>query len=356
MRLAVYTQLHRETRKPGVRTVQAVTVALLLAITLPAPCADTAEPDGIEAVVVTARLRQEDAQQVPISMSVLSGDTLDLSNTSNVSQLSQLVPSANYVSPNPRNTALTIRGLGSSVVAVSQANDGLEPGVGFYIDQVYHARPASAAFDLLDLERVEVLRGPQGTLFGKNTTAGAINITTRAPSFERDVRAELSVGNDGYIQSKFAAGGGLYQDQVAGRVSLVTTNRDGVLRNVRNGDELNDVDNLAVRSQLLYHPREDFSLRLSGDYATIDTECCTQVFFAVGQSLKTANRQYPALAAGLNYRPPSFDPFDRLTDIDADLKVMSHEGGAAGGSCRYPLQLWPQPAGAGDGSGVGAGI
>ncbi len=309
---------------------RSLTIAVLWLISLVVGAAEsTTPPPGIESVVVTARLRKEDAQSVPISMSVLSGDKLDLTNTINLSQLSQMVPSTNFVSPNPRNTALTIRGLGSSVVAVSQANDGLEPGVGFYIDQVYHARPATAAFDLLDLERVEVLRGPQGTLFGKNTTAGAINVTTRAPSFAREIHTELSGGNFGYIQSKFSATGGLYEDQLAGRVSLVTTNRDGVLDNVRSGDELNDVDNLAARAQMLYRPREDFSLRVTGDYAAIDTACCTQVFFAVGKSLKADNRQYPALAAGKNYRPPSFDPYDRLTDIDSDLKVKSHEGGVA---------------------------
>jgi hypothetical protein len=114
-------------------------------------------------VIVTARLREEDAQSVPISLSVVDGDTLDETFTNNTLQIAQLVPPLNYVSPNPRNTAFTIRGLGSSVVAVSQANDGLEPGVGFYVDQVYHARPATAAFDYLDLDRAEVLRGPQGT-------------------------------------------------------------------------------------------------------------------------------------------------------------------------------------------------
>ena len=103
-------------------------------------------------------------------------------------RLTLLVPSLNYVSPNPRNTAFTIRGLGSSVLAIAQSNDGLEPGVGFYVDQVYHGRPATAAFDFVDLDRVEVLRGPQGTLFGKNTTAGAINISSKAPSFETGAR------------------------------------------------------------------------------------------------------------------------------------------------------------------------
>ena len=94
------------------------------------------------------------------------------------------MPSLYYNSANPRNTAYTIRGLGSNTLSISAANDGIEPGVGFYVDQVYHGRPATAAFDFTDIERVEVLRGPQGTLFGKNTTAGAIHVISREPTFE----------------------------------------------------------------------------------------------------------------------------------------------------------------------------
>jgi iron complex outermembrane receptor protein len=132
-------------------------------------------------ITVTARRRAERAQDVPAALSVLTGDLLNATRTVNLQQMSTLVPSLNYSSANPRNTAFTIRGLGSSVVSVSQANDGLEPGVGFYVDEVYHARPATAAFDFTDIDHVEVLRGPQGTVFGKNTTAGAISIATKNP-------------------------------------------------------------------------------------------------------------------------------------------------------------------------------
>src|ERR1700682_1431537 len=173
---------------------------------------------ALEAIIVTARLRQEDAQAVPIPLSVANGDTLQTTYTNNISQLSSLVPSLNYVSPNPRNTAFTIRGLGSSVVAVSQSNDGLEPGVGFYVDQVYHGRPATAAFDFVDLERVEVRRGPQDTLFGKNTTAGAINIVSKAPTFEREVDAEVSAGNLGFYQAKASLSGGRIDNLVAAQI------------------------------------------------------------------------------------------------------------------------------------------
>jgi iron complex outermembrane receptor protein len=282
---------------------------------------------ALETIIVTARLRQEDAQAVPISLSVVNSATLRETYTNNISQLTSLVPSLNYVSPNPRNTAFTIRGLGSSVVAVSQSNDGLEPGVGFYVDQVYHGRPATAAFDFVDLDRVEVLRGPQGTLFGKNTTAGAINIVTKAPTFDRELDAEVSAGNLGYYQAKASLSGALIDSLMAGRVSAITTGRDGVIRNVTTGQDVNDVNNSAFRAQLLVTPSDAVKIRFTSDYSSVYTDCCTQVYFTVGTSLKTAARQYAALAAGLNYRPPSLSPFDRLTDIDAALKVATNEGG-----------------------------
>src|SRR5258708_4778786 len=145
-----------------------------------------ASPFGIaavEQVTVTARRREENAQEVPVSLSVVGVQQLEATGTYNVGQLTQLTPSVQFFSSNPRNTAITIRGLGTSF---GLTNDGLESGVGLYIDQVYQSRPAAATFDFIDVDRVEVLRGPQGTLFGKNTTAGAINIGIQIPTFERE--------------------------------------------------------------------------------------------------------------------------------------------------------------------------
>ncbi len=286
-----------------------------------------AEDTAVETVVVTARLRAEDAQSTPLGLSVVTEQALKATRTENVSQIIQLVPSANYSSPNPRNTSLTIRGLGSSVVAIAQSNDGLEPGVGFYVDQVYHARPATAAFDFLDVQRVEVLRGPQGTLFGKNTTAGAINITTKAPAFDFGAEAEATLGNINYSQAKATVTGPILADTVAGRMSVFSTRRDGVLRNVATGRRANDIDNLGFHAQLLIKPNADVRLLLSADDSKIDSQCCTQTFVRVGTTLKAAARQYPALAAGLNYTPPSLNPYDRLTDIDAPIAVRTDEGG-----------------------------
>lgn len=308
------------------------------------------EDDGrLPEILVTARRRAEDAQRIPGALSVVGGDLLDRSYTVNTQQLSQLVPALNYSSANPRNTAFTIRGLGSSVVAVSQANDGLEPGVGFYVDQVYHARPATAAFDFSDIEQVEVLRGPQGTLFGKNSTAGAINISTRSPSFTSGASQEVSIGSFNFVQARAAATGPLIGDTVAYRIAGVVTRRDGVIDNVRTGQDHNQIANQAVRGQLLFRPSDAFHLRLSADFTNFQSNCCTQLYYRVATRdvPRTASRQYPALAAAFGYAPPSTDPYDRFTDIDAPLGVDTNEGGVAaiadwnlGGATLTSVSAW----------------
>ncbi len=280
-------------------------------------------------ITVTARRRIENAQAIPGALSVVGRALLDASYTVNTGQLSQLVPSLNYSSANPRNTAFTIRGLGSSVVAVSQANDGLEPGVGFYVDQVYHGRPATAAFDFSDIEQIEVLRGPQGTLFGKNTTAGAINITSRAPSFDWEAQGEASYGSFNFVQAKAAISGPVIDDRVAIRLSGLVTRRDGVIDNVVSGIDHNQIDNQAVRGQILVRATDGLQLRLAADWTNFDSDCCTQVFLRVGTSLRPAARQFPALAAGIGYTPPSLNANDRVTDIDARLRADTNEGGVS---------------------------
>ncbi|HEX7849401.1 MAG TPA: TonB-dependent receptor [Sphingomonas sp.] len=299
----------------------------LFVVALPAQ-AQTTPDANTDDIVVTARQRAENVQTVPIAVSVVSGEQLDRSYTVNTQQLSLLVPSLNYSSANPRNTAFTIRGLGSSVVAVSQANDGLEGGVGFYIDQVYHARPATAAFDFSDIDRIEVLRGPQGTLFGKYSTAGAISITTRLPTFTPEASEEISVGSFNYVQAKASASMPL-SDTVAVRLSGLVTRRDGVIHNIVTGDDHNGIGNQAVRGQLLFQPNDRVSVRLIADFTNFESNCCTQVYFRVAPTLKPATRQYPALAAGVGYAPASLNPYDRVTDIDAALGVNTNEGGVS---------------------------
>jgi iron complex outermembrane receptor protein len=310
-------------------------VAAAKALTDPEATA-VASVDRPDAVVVTARRREEDLQTVPAAVSVIDGDLLDQSGTINTQGLSQLVPSLYYNSANPRNTAYTIRGLGSNTLSISAANDGIEPGVGFYVDQVYHGRPATAAFDFTDIDQVEVLRGPQGTLFGKNTTAGAISITSRVPTFRPEASAEMSYGDFSFLQAKGSISGPLFGDMVAGRLSAVITQRDGVIENVRTGQDLNSLNNYAVRGQLLFEPSEHLRIRLIADVSDLDSDCCTQGYLRVGQSLRSAARQFPALSANLPaslggpYTPASTNLYQRLSDIDAALGIDTQDGGLAG--------------------------
>ncbi|MBA4086965.1 MAG: TonB-dependent receptor, partial [Novosphingobium sp.] len=180
-----------------------------------APAA-AAEEAG-EAIVVTAsRRRDEDVQDVPVAISVITSDALEKRGDFTLGQIQQQVPSLQVFSFNPRNTNINIRGLGSNVALT---NDGLENGVGFYIDNVYYGRVGLSQFDLVDLQSIEVLRGPQGTLFGKNTTSGVINITSRKPSFEPEFSGEASIGNYGFRQIRASASAGIAPDLLAVRVS-----------------------------------------------------------------------------------------------------------------------------------------
>ena len=278
-----------------------------------------------DAIIVTATRRSEQAQDVPIAVSVVGGEHIDSTGSFNVGRLQQLTPTLQFYSSNPRNTAVNIRGIG---VPFGLTNDGIEQGVGIYIDDVYNSRVASATFDFLDVAQIEVLRGPQGTLYGKNTTAGAINITTRQPTFDFEGRAEVSIGNRGYRQLKATVSGPL-SDALAARLALSSTSRDGTLFNVTSQRGVNEQDNLGLRGQLLWQPSAALNVTLAADYSRQDPECCGTVFVKTGATQRPLARQFAALAAAQNYAPPSRDPFDRLTDLDASLNAGNTLGGVS---------------------------
>jgi Outer membrane receptor proteins, mostly Fe transport len=278
-----------------------------------------------EVIVVTARRRQETAQEVPLAISVIRGDSIEATGNFNVVKLQQLAPTLQVYTSNPRNTAVNIRGIG---VPFGLTSDGFEQGVGIYVDDVYNARVAAATFDFLDVEQVEVLRGPQGTLYGKNTTAGAINITTNQPTFDFEARAEVTLGNLDFKQAKAAVSGPL-SETVAARIAVAATSRRGTIYNVTSDRWINEQDNLGLRGQLLFKPNEDLSITLAGDYSSQDPECCGTVFVRTGLTQRALNRQYEALAAAQNYQVVSRNPFDRLTDIDASLNAGNKIGGVS---------------------------
>jgi iron complex outermembrane recepter protein len=277
-------------------------------------------------IVVTARRRAETVQSVPIAMSVIGGSALAETGAYNVGRITQLQPSLQFYSTNPRNSAANIRGLGAPF---GLTNDGIEQGVGIYVDQVYYSRIASATFDFTDTERIEILRGPQGTLYGKNTTAGAINISTRKPSFEPEARVEVSGGNYDFFQGKFSLSGPIAGDVVAARVSGSITTRRGTVYNVRQQEWQNSQDNIGFRGQMLFQAAANFDVTLYADYGRQDPNCCVQYYARTGSTQRPTSRQYAALAAAFGYQVPSTDAFDRRTDVDSDLRAFQELGGTS---------------------------
>ncbi len=263
----------------------------------PAPVASTSKPKAdsgqLETVTVTARRREESSQSVPVPISVIGGQALESQRVYRIQDLQQLVPSVNVAYMHARQSSVSIRGLGNN-----PASDGLEGSVGLYIDNVYLSRPGMAVFDLMDIEQLEVLRGPQGTLFGKNTTAGVININTRAPSFTPERSIESSAGEDGYFQTKGTISGPI-TDQLAGRLSAYRTSSDGDIKNEYNGHELDGGSRDGFRGQLLFKPNENFSLRWIGDYNEEDSSAGTRVLYSTGPTINGVNLyQARAAAAG----------------------------------------------------------
>ena len=311
-------------------TTRALLLLTLAAIPVAPAWAEDAAPAAAAPtegeILVTATRRTQNLQDVPIAVSAVGGAQIEATGTFNVARLTQLQPSVQFVSSNPRNTAINIRGIGAPF---GLTNDGIEQGVGVYIDQVYYARIAAATLDFVDIEQVEILRGPQGTLYGKNTTAGALNITTRKPTFDLEARGELSYGNYNYIQAKASISGPIIADKLAARISASFTKRDGTILNTFNGHEVNELDNIGVRGQLLWQPTETVDVTLSGDYNRQNPEGYTQVYAKVVPTGRAATRQYANLARLSNYAPASTNPFDRLVDNDSPLAAKQVIAGAS---------------------------
>jgi len=284
----------------------------------------------VETVVVSARRVAENEQDVPISLTALTADGLAANGISNTLKLTQLVPSLQVVSFNARNTNISIRGLGTNI---GLTNDGIEGGVGVYVDGVLYPRPAEATFDLPDIATIEELRGPQGTLYGKNTTSGAINITTQEPTDTLQIKGALSAGDYGAVNVNGSVSGPLTDDgTLLGRLTAFDSDRDGFLKNITTSSGSADFHDYGVRGQLLYQPTGDFSLRVIADYNNQHENCCITVItnvittLANGQTLPR-NFYQRSLAAG--YTPLPIDPFARVTDANSPYHEIMEQGGVS---------------------------
>ncbi|WP_029624101.1 TonB-dependent receptor [Sphingomonas sp. PAMC 26617] len=223
-------------------------------------------------IVVTASKREQTLQDVPISVAVTSQQTIDRAQIRDLVDLQSVVPSLKVAQFNTvGQTNFIIRGFGNG-----NGNVGIEGSVGVFIDGVYRSRSAASLNDLPEVERIEVLRGPQSTLFGKNVSVGAINIITKRPQFDFGGRVDLTVGNYGQLIAKATATGPL-SDTVALRLSGSVDQRDGYDRNVVTGHSINDRNRASARVDVLWNPVDRLSVRLIADYNEINERCCGAV-------------------------------------------------------------------------------
>ncbi len=249
----------------------------LLAVTIAHPAYAQVAPQSAEAaandtdeIIVTAAKREQTLQDVPISVSVTSQATIEKAQVRDLIDLQSLVPSLKVTQfQSAGQVNFIIRGFGNG-----NGNDGIESSVGVFIDGVYRSRSAAALDDLPEIERIEVLRGPQSTLFGKNVSAGAISIITKKPQFDWGGKAEISLGNYGLINPKGTITGPL-GETLAFRLSGSINSRQGYSRNLTTNKRVNDRNRWSIRGDLLFEPSADFSVRLIGDYNVIKEVCCT---------------------------------------------------------------------------------
>ena len=233
--------------------------------------AEEGESDYV--IVVTAQGRSQSLADVPIAVSAISGDLLEKSGVADIRDLNQVAPSLLVSSTgNEANGSARIRGIGTV-----GDNPGLESSVAVFVDGVYRSRSGNALSELGPIDRIEVLRGPQGTLGGRNASAGLISIYTAPPEFTLSGYGAFSYGN--YDAIKLEAGvTGPLAETVAARVDGVYFERDGFYRDVTNGGRINDRDRYLVRAQVLFEPNDDLSFRVVGDYSNKDEACCAATF------------------------------------------------------------------------------
>ena len=281
------------------------------------------ESDQLTEIVVTSRRRSEVLQDVPIAITVIGGQAAENAGAFNVNRLKELVPSVQLYASNARNTTLNIRGLGSTF---GLTNDGIDPGVGFYVDGVYQARPAATSTDFLDIEQIEILRGPQGTLFGKNTTAGAFNITTAKPTQTPSGKVELSFGNYNFMQAKTSVSGAVGKN-LAARLSISGTQRDGTIFNTKEERRYSGQNNLGFKGQLYFTPSDKLSILLSGDVSIQHPAGYPLVIAGVTTTERSAYRQYAAIVSDLGYEQPVAKPSSREINTNTPWKHDQSIGG-----------------------------
>jgi len=263
-------------------------------------------------ILVTATKRERTLQDTPVAVSVTGAETLERGQIRDLRDLQTVVPSLSVGQrQSSANTNFFIRGFGNGA-----NNAGIEPSVGVFVDNVYRSRTASQITELPDVSRIEVLRGPQSTLFGKNASAGVISITTEEPQFEFGGSVEATYGNFDQMILKGHVTGPLH-DAVAASLVAGVNKRDGFFRDLGTGDRTNERDRWFARGQLLVDPGNGFKLRVIADYDSIDENCCAVVNLQDG----LATPAIRALGGQVNLPADRFDNvvynnFNSTNDIE----------------------------------------
>ena len=283
------------------------------------------EQREIEEIIVTATKREESIQDVPIAVSAFSGEDLAARGVQDLYGLQEVSPSIAVYSSNSTSNGGTLRIRG---VGTTGNNPGLEAAVGTFIDGVYRSRAGLAFSDMVDIERVEILRGPQGTLFGKNTVAGAVSIISKKPEFLNNYSVNVGTGSFDAISYGGMANVVLSEDQLAGRITFQGSQRDGFYKDIDSGDGYDDRDRYSVKGQLLFTPNDNVEARLIVDYTDRDETCCPAAFYIAGptsaiiEGLGGDIREFSVdgkQEVGLNFKP-----YEDVEDKGVSLDVLWH--------------------------------
>lgn len=293
---------------------------------MPAPAMAQGLAPALEEVVVTARKREENLQTTPISIAAYTADMLEARGVARIDEIAAFTPNLIY-EPMPgfngstSAAAIYIRGVGQKEYLPT-----VEPGVGLYIDGVYYARSVGAVLDLIDVERIEILRGPQGTLFGRNTIGGAVSITTQKPADEFGARARVTAGSDGRFEFRGSVDVPLGVT-LKTKFSLGSINRDGYVDRA-DGQDLGDADTVVGRGIVDWTPAEDLKVALTFDFTDADNDGAAFVLRDIVYSSAVFN------PAGLALAPPTF-PL-QPAESPSPFGGMASGGGFAGTSPLFP--------------------
>ncbi|WP_321325419.1 TonB-dependent receptor [uncultured Parasphingorhabdus sp.] len=296
----------------------------LAALTLPmtAYAQDSDAEDSI--IIVTAQGREQALQEVPVAVSAFNGELLEQARITDVTSLQTATPSLAVVTSNRpgTSTSISLRGLGTS------GNDpGLEAAVGFSVDGVYRSRSGAGLGDFVDTAGLEILRGPQGTLFGKNTTAGVISVTTRRPDlYDFDGFMEGTVGNYDLLRFRGAANLPLSEDKVAARFSFGYQSRDGFVKDPLRNTSYNDRDRFTFSGKFLFQITDDIEALIIGDYSEADESCCQSVRFTNDSVALAGILDGFASSIGASYpNPPT--PTERVTSVNSPVLNANKDRG-----------------------------